>query len=174
MTPLLRTAVAADAEAGAAMHRECWREAYGPYADPTRLAERLADVRRWSDAWARQLVAGPPRVLAEADGELVGFAVAGPSRDEEPVTPSELYAIYVRAAWWGTGLAQRLWESVRPDEPCSLWVLEANARAQSFYARQGFVADGTRELYTDLGAWEIRMVRREGFPEKHDRSIVVP
>jgi GNAT superfamily N-acetyltransferase len=160
VTPALRPAVPADAEAGAAMHRECWREAYGPYADPARLAERLADVQRWSDAWVRQLAQGPPRVLAEVDGELVGFAVAGPCRDEEPVTPAELYAIYVRAAWWGTGLAQRLWVAVRPEEPCSLWVLEANARARGFYARQGFVADGARELYADLGAWEIRMVRQ--------------
>jgi GNAT superfamily N-acetyltransferase len=160
MTPLLRPATPADAEAGAAMHRECWREAYGPYGDPARLADRLADVQRWSDAWVRQLAAGPPRMLAEVDGELVGFAVAGPCRDEEPVTPAELYAIYVRAAWWGTGLAQRLWEAVRPEEPCSLWVLEANARARGFYARQGFVPDGARELYDDLGAWEIRMVRQ--------------
>ncbi len=43
-------------------------------------------------------------------------------------------------SWWGTGLAQRLWDAVRPEEPCSLWVLEDNLRAQAFYRRQGFVA----------------------------------
>ena len=159
MTPTLRPAVPADAEAGAAMHAACWREAYGPYADPDRLAERLADTDRWVSAWTKHLIDGPPRVLAEVDGELVGFSVVGPSRDEDGATPYELYAIYVRAAHWGSGLGQRLWEAVRPDGPCSLWVLEDNERARGFYARNGFRPDGAREHYDDLGAWEIRMVR---------------
>lgn len=136
----LRPALPADAEAGAALHAACWREAYGPYVDAARLEGRLADTERWTSAWARQLVDGPPRVLADADGELVGFAVVGPTRDDDAATPSELYAIYTRAAWWGTGLGQRLWDAVRPRLPCSLWVLEANRRAQAFYRRNGFAA----------------------------------
>lgn len=155
----LRPAVPADAEAGAAMHMACWREAYTPYADPALLEERLATSDRFVAAWTKQLVDGPPRVLAEADGELVGFAVAGANRDPDTPASTELYAIYVRAAWWGTGLGQRLWDAVRPEEPCSLWVLEDNARARGFYARNGFVPDGARELYADLGTWEIRMVK---------------
>jgi RimJ/RimL family protein N-acetyltransferase len=38
-------------------------------------------------------------------------------------------------------------------------VLEDNVRARGFYARNGFVPDGAREFYDDLGTWEIRMVR---------------
>jgi ribosomal protein S18 acetylase RimI-like enzyme len=159
VTPTLRLAVPADAAAGAAMHRECWREAYAPYADPDRLAERLADTDRWWSAWTEQLVDGPPRTLAFAGDEVVGFSVVGSNRDPDAPTPAELYALYVRSAWWGTGLARRLWDAVRPDQPCSLWVLEDNLRAQGFYRRQGFAPDGARELYEDLGAWEIRMVR---------------
>lgn len=155
----LRPAVPADAEAGAALHMACWREAYTPYADPVLLAQRLASSDRFVAAWTKQLTDGPPRVLAEADGELVGFSVVGPGRDGADVAPTELYAIYIRAAWWGTGLGQQLWDAVRPEQACSLWVLEDNARARGFYARNGFVADGARELYDDLGAWEIRMVR---------------
>ncbi|WP_395657185.1 GNAT family N-acetyltransferase [Nocardioides sp.] len=157
--PTLRLAVPADAVAGAAMHAACWREAYAPYVDEELLERRLADVARWNAAWLRHIVDGPPRLLAEADGELVGFAAAGPSRDDDPPTPHELYAIYVRASWWGTGLGQTLWEAVAPDGPCSLWVLEANARAQGFYRRNGFVADGAREHYAGLDASEIRMVK---------------
>ncbi|MBZ5740428.1 GNAT family N-acetyltransferase [Nocardioides mangrovi] len=159
MTPLLRPATTADIEAGAALQRACWREAYGPYVDAALLEERLADPAPWVAAWTRQLASGPPRTVAESDGALVGFAVAGPSRDEDGATPYELYAIYTRAAFWGTGLGQRLWEEVRPDGPCSLWVLAANERAQGFYRRNGFAADGAREHYADLGADEIRMVR---------------
>ena len=159
MTPTLRPAVPADAVAGATLHAACWREAYGPYVDAALLEERLGDTERWVAAWTRHLVDGPPRVLAEVDGDLVGFSVVGPTRDEDAVTPHELYAIYTRAAYWGTGLGQALWEAVRPDGPCSLWVLEANERAQGFYRRNGFAPDGSRELYAGLGAWEIRMVR---------------
>lgn len=159
MTPTLRPAVPADAVACATMHAACWREAYGPYVDGALLEERLGETAKWTAAWTRHLVDCPPRVLAEVDGDLVGFSVVGPSRDEDAATPHELYAIYTRAAYWGTGLGQVLWEAVRPDGPCSLWVLEANERAQGFYRRNGFVADGSRELYAGLGAWEIRMVR---------------
>ncbi|WP_051549475.1 GNAT family N-acetyltransferase [Nocardioides sp. URHA0032] len=155
----LRTAVPADAVAGATMHAACWREAYGPYVDAALLEERLADTARWVAAWTRHLVDGPPRVLAETSGDLIGFSVVGPTRDEDAATPTELYAIYTRAAYWGTGLGQLLWDAVRPDEPCSLWVLEANARAQGFYRRNGFEPDGAREHYAGLDASEIRMVR---------------
>lgn len=155
----LRTAVPTDAVACAAMHAACWREAYGPYVDAALLEERLADTGRWIAAWTKHLADGPPRVLAQAGGEVVGFAVVGPGRDDDGPTAQELYAIYTRAARWGTGLGQALWEAVRPDDPCSLWVLEANARAQGFYRRNGFVPDGAREHYAGLDAWEIRMVR---------------
>jgi GNAT superfamily N-acetyltransferase len=155
----LRPAVPADAEAGAALHVACWREAYTPYADPALLTERLASTERFVAAWTKQLADGPPRIVAEADGDLVGFAVVGDNRDPDAPSPTELYALYVRAAWWGTGLGQRLWEAVRPERACSLWVLEDNVRARGFYARNGFVPDGARELYDDLGTWEIRMVR---------------
>jgi ribosomal protein S18 acetylase RimI-like enzyme len=157
----IRGAVPDDAEAGARLHVACWREAYGPHVDPEVLEDRLADSGRWVEAWRHQLAEGPPRVVAEAHGELVGFAVAGPSRDEDAGSAAqEIYAIYARAAWWGTGLGQELLDRVLPVESCSLWVLEANARAQAFYRRNGFEPDGAREHYAGLDAWELRMVRR--------------
>ena len=156
---VLRPAVVDDAAAGAELHIACWREAYSPYVDGSLLEDRLADPLRWIDAWIRQLREGPPRLVAEADGELVGFSVVGPARDQDSPTPYELYAIYTRRSWWGSGLGQALWDSVDPRGACSLWVLEANTRAQAFYRRNGFVADGAREHYAGLDAWEVRMVR---------------
>lgn len=159
-TVTLRDADPGDAEAGAALHRNCWREAYGGLAiDPALLQARLADVGRWVRSWRSQLESGPPRVVAEAEGELIGFAVAGPSRDPEPPVADELYAVYVRRLWYGTGVGQALMDAVLGAQPASVWVLEDNARARRFYARNGFTEDGARDWYADLGAWEVRMVR---------------
>ncbi len=93
-------------------------------------------------------------MLAEADGELVGFSVVGANRDPDAPCPTELYAIYTRAACWGTGLGQQLWDAVRPEQACSLWVLEDNERALGFYRRNGFVPDGARRA--------LRRPRRPG------------
>jgi GNAT superfamily N-acetyltransferase len=156
----LRRATLDDVERGADLQRDCWRETYGPHADPTLLETRLANRRRWVEAWQHQLEHGPPRTVAVAGDDLIGFAVAGPQRDDPPAAPTELYALYVRQAWWGSGVADPLLRAALAPGPCSLWVLEANARAQSFYRRHGFEADGAREHYADLDAWEVRMVRR--------------
>jgi ribosomal protein S18 acetylase RimI-like enzyme len=155
---LLRRATVADAEAGAALHRACWRETYGPLVDPHRLDAKLADPAGWVAAWERQLAEGPPRTLAFAGEQLVGFAVAGPTRDPDAPAPQELYAIYVREAWWGTGVGDALMATL-PAGACWLYVLASNSRAQAFYRRHGFEADGHGHVYSGFDAWEIRMVR---------------
>lgn len=159
----LRPAVPADAEAGADLQIACWREVYGPLVGADLLESRLHERQRWVDGWHSQLADGPPRTVAVADGELIGFAVTGPTRDARKtsgaVSVSELFAIYTRQAWWGTGLGQALLEDVLPGGSTSLWVLEDNLRAQGFYRRNGFEPDGAREHYAGLDAWELRMVR---------------
>ncbi len=71
----------------------------------------------------------------------------------------ELYAIYVRASWHGTGVGQALLDATIGDLACSVWVLENNPRAHAFYARNGFVADGLTEYDERLDAAEVRLVR---------------
>ena len=73
----------------------------------------------------------------------------------------ELYAIYARQAWHGSGVGQSLLDASIGDLACSVWVLEVNPRARAFYARNGFEPDGTREYDDRLGAWEVRLVRNE-------------
>jgi GNAT superfamily N-acetyltransferase len=96
--------------------------------------------------------------VADAD-RVIGFAAPGISRDHDIRTALELYAIYVRKDWWGTGLANRLLDVAIGKQPAILWVLEANARARAFYSRHGFVPDGARKEETFFGEPEIRMVR---------------
>lgn len=157
----LRIAVVEDAGAGSRLHRDCWREAYGPITDLAALEQHLADEAGWVARWQAQIEAGfAPLLAVDADGTTVGFARAGASRDEDVPDTLELYALYVRAAWYGTGIGHALFDRVVGTAPAFMWVLEDNARARAFYRRQGFEPDGARERYEPLSAWEIRMVRR--------------
>jgi L-amino acid N-acyltransferase YncA len=52
--------------------------------------------------------------------------------------------LYVYAADHGTGAGSALLEAVvDPEESAALWVADPNPRAQAFYRKHGFVADGT-------------------------------
>lgn len=166
MEALIRQAGVPDAEAGARCHVACWREAYAGVVEPARLAETTGDVDRRIAKWTGALAAGVVRWIAlnpdpgAAVGDrVVGFSAAGPSRDEDAPTPLELYALYVRQGWWGTGLGSRLMGVAIGSEPASLWMLEDNPRARAFYARHGFVADGTRVDEPFFGVPEVRLVR---------------
>ncbi|NYG53762.1 GNAT family N-acetyltransferase [Nocardioides perillae] len=157
-----RWATEADVPAGAALHRRCWQEAYGPIVDADLLAARLAEVEVFEERWREGVASGPRRLLAVApDGLLAGFAAHGPSRSPGDAE-TELQGLYVAARWHGRGVGQALLERVLTDASCSLWVLEDNARARAFYARNGFVADGTRKVWPPLGAWELRLRRSGG------------
>ena len=93
---------------------------------------------------------------------MVGFAVAGPSTSDGVDADFELFVLNVRQAHRGTGLAQQLHDRAVGNRAAFLWVLEANPRAQAFYARNGYRPDGAtkiEELIFDAPI--IRMVRSE-------------
>jgi GNAT superfamily N-acetyltransferase len=165
--PEIRRATVDDAEASAWCHLLCWREAYDGLVDPGVLAERTGDIDSRIERWATALAEGSVRWVAINPGpdagvqdRVIGFSSAGPARDDDAPTPLELFAIYTRKAWWGTGVGTRLLEVAIGKEPASLWVLEGNERARRFYRRHGFVEDGTRVDEPFFGVPEIRMVRR--------------
>jgi GNAT superfamily N-acetyltransferase len=168
MEPVIRRATVADAEAAARCHVLCWREAYAGLTDPALLLARTSDLVRRTERWAGQIEAGLVRWIAmnpspdvPIDDRIVGFAAPGTARDEDAPTQLELYAIYARQAWWGTGLAGRLLDVAIGKQAASLWVFEGNARAQAFYAKHGFAPDGARLFDEAFGLYEIRLVRGE-------------
>jgi len=103
------------------------------------------------------------------DGEIVGLASAGPTRDEDAPTEWELYAINVLAAHQGTGVSDRLIDAAIGERPTTLWVAKGNARARAFYRRHGFGIEGATKVHESTGAPEIRMISRLR-PEKLFRS----
>lgn len=147
------------ARALADCHIACWREAYRGLVPDHVLA--AFDLDHSAAAWERIARAHTARILiALADGQVTGFVHYGPPREDPAVAERELGALYVRAGWYGTGLAHALLGAVlEPDRSCSLWVFERNPRARAFYTKYGFVPDGTARAERFATATEIRMVR---------------
>ena len=156
---IIRAAEPADVESGAACHLACRREAYATLVNPQRLAALTSDVAATVELWRTVIGEGRPLLVAVEEKEVVGFIAAGP--DEEPGVDAtfQLRVLNVRRAYWGTGVAQRLFDAAVGDRAAYLWVLRANARARGFYARNGFVPDGAVKIEPDFAAPIIRMVR---------------
>jgi GNAT superfamily N-acetyltransferase len=155
----VRKALPDDAPAFAACHLACWREAYEHLWGPERFEE--LDETAMAERRRLEIEQGTAEhMLAERDGEVIGVAIAGPSRDENPPTELELYAIYVRAAHYGTGVSTALLDAVIDGRPASLWTYRDNPRAAAFYVNHGFIPDGA-EKNDAAGILEIRMVRKD-------------
>ena len=123
--------------------------------DPGFVAAR---ERFWTAVLTDERYSENRAAVAERDGELIGVAMSGPPLDAEPAWARQLYLLYVYAADHGTGAGLALLDAVvDPEESVALWVADPNPRAQAFYRKHGFVADGTTQV--EGGVREIRMVR---------------
>lgn len=89
------------------------------------------EVRDWVRGWD---LASSDLWVAEAEGPLLGFALA---------TPTWLDHLYVRPGHTGTGVGSALLGVVQATRPegLGLWVFETNVLARRFYARHGFVEE---------------------------------
>jgi len=154
----VRPATPEDAESFAACRLACWREAYGSLWGADRFDSM--DVQRLAARRRKEIESGvADHYLVAEDGEVIAIAIAGPNRDDDPQTDRELYAIYVREAHLGTGLADELMQAAIGDGPASLWTYRDNPRASAFYVHHDFIPNGAERTDSE-GILEIRMVRR--------------
>jgi GNAT superfamily N-acetyltransferase len=152
---VVRPATPADADAIARVHLRTWQGAYAHVFPPETLAS-ISHERR-AEHWRRILPTAPATLVAEVDGEVVGFASAGPSVDADGEGVGELYALYVEPAHWDAGIGREL--GVAADDAlralgfdeATLWVLEDNPRARRFYEAGGWRVDGTTRTGRHLG-----------------------
>jgi ribosomal protein S18 acetylase RimI-like enzyme len=186
---VIRSASTADAAQIAAVMRDSWFAAYDGIIAPAIIDQATAPdggarirqsfrIRPW-----QRMIAAVARGPAPASAtRIVGYASFGAERDvigmpwPYPLTAAgsdgqvaELYALYVHPSWWSTGTGRALMDQVltkvrMAGYACiTLWVLEANGRARSFYQRAGFAPDGARHVLDDLGGvTEIRYRRALG------------
>ncbi len=112
------------------------------------IAERLAEPDYWC-------------LLAEADGQAVGYVVIRQSRtlDEQRVPlpgVAHLWHLFVRTAWWGSGLASRLLSEAMTEAArrgysgALLWTPRDNARSRAFYRREGWRETGRERYGADI------------------------
>lgn len=161
MSPLervvVRAAVPADAEALTHLHLDCWDDAYTGMVPQQVIDRRRSELDLRVARWATTLEDTEETLVAETRTGLIGFAMAGPGRDNDVDTELELKSLYVRAEHWGDGVGYTLFEEAVGDRAAYLWVLAANARAIAFYERQGFRLDGTEDEQDE--GLDVRMVR---------------
>ncbi len=147
----IRDAREVDVEPIADIHVRTWQHAYrglmpDPYLDQLSVSDRLA-------LWTRVMERPPPRstlLVAEANGAIAGFAMAGPSGDDAASeTTAQLFTIYVEPGRMGRGVGSALLHQMEQRlasagfAEATLWVLTGNERGRGYYERHGWHPDRT-------------------------------
>lgn len=152
----------------ARIHVASWQAAYRGQL-PDEYLDGLS-VHDREVAWRSRMQNAAPRQelwIAERDDAIMGFAALGPSRDVDADEGwGEIYAIYLRLAYWDQGFGRELFGHASSRlidlgfERSLLWVLESNERARTFYERAGWRATVTARV--EQGPeFEFREVRYE-------------
>jgi GNAT superfamily N-acetyltransferase len=119
---------------------------------PPGLEARLAELLRSRFTWG---------LLAHIAGEPAGHVLMFP--DWQPGGAVYLSHLFVRPAWWGTGLAADLHEAflaearARGYRDARLHTPAGNARARRFYARRGWRVSAPPEPWLGLPVVEHRL-----------------
>lgn len=158
---ITRPARPADVPGLARVHVESWRETYrGLFPDEV-LDDPEAVERReqfWTAALTDERYSKNTAAAATLDGRIVGVAMSGPAMDDDAAWESQLYVLYTYASVHGEGAGSDLLNAViDPKTTAALWVADPNPRAEAFYRKHGFDADGRSRV--DDGVRAIRMTR---------------
>jgi GNAT superfamily N-acetyltransferase len=135
----IRAARSTDTPDIARIHVEAWRDAYAALLPPEYLArlDSKIEAARWSRANRVEST-----LVADAEGEVVGYAITGPAR-RRAVPGGEIYALYVETDWREQGIGRALIEAAfagfrrRGLTEAVIWCLEGNFAGRGFYERCG-------------------------------------
>lgn len=165
----IRSAEKKDIEDIAKIHVATWQCVYrgqmpDDYLDSISVSER-------ERMWERILTDSNSDVcvfVAEQNDKIIGFISGGKSRDgDADLGTAEIYTIYIDQNHLrkgvGTKLVKRLFEKFRDDEftRVTLWVLDTNRMAKSFYEKNGWRKDG-----------KLKIEKEDGFVLHEDRYFI--
>jgi ribosomal protein S18 acetylase RimI-like enzyme len=161
---VLRQATPDDAGALAELNVAAWRWAYRGLVDADYLAS--LDPGAGTSTWAGRLTSASARtVVAEQAGAVVGFVSFGAAEDAD-ATPAvgHVFAIYISESVQGSGVGRALivhaLEALAAEgrAEATLWVLDTNTVARTFYEAGGWRTDGAIQE-ANLGTTSLRLVR---------------
>src|SRR5256885_1982816 len=130
------------------------------FLDALSIADRR---RRWDAIFAATHWPDTGIFVLVDRGEVIGFAHICPSRDNEE-NVGEVTSIYILREHWSRGGGQALMRAALASmraanfSEATLWVLDGNTHARSFYVANGWTADGADKV-DEIGGAEIREVR---------------
>lgn len=138
----VRLATPDDADAIERIRTDTWRATYRGL-----IVDGVLDALGYDGTRRRQAMAQMrPEffvLVAEHDGEVVGFVNGGPNRADDPAFPGEIYAIYVLPTHHGHGHGAALMRAsarecvARGWRGMLLWVLRDNEPSRRFYEHMG-------------------------------------
>ncbi|MEV7011168.1 GNAT family N-acetyltransferase [Streptosporangium sp. NPDC051022] len=153
MTHHIRFATRQDAPALAKVQRASWQAAFRGLLSDEYLdgLDHEALTKTWRDLPARSEGSPAGTLIIEQTGLIVGYSRFYPTDDEDddPAQVGMVGSLYTLPDVWGTGVGRTLITAVLDAMAsagyarATLWVLEGNARARSFYERNGWHHDGT-------------------------------
>ena len=143
----IRLASHDDAARCADIHIRSWIFAYSNYISETTLERQNAN----RPLLCSKLLSNNQNIhyVIEADDKITGFFTINPSRDSDITDTYELTGLYLDPDYTGMGLGNLALSWINSEiaargyHTVSLGVLDKNARAKSFYEKNGFFHDGT-------------------------------
>jgi ribosomal protein S18 acetylase RimI-like enzyme len=143
VTIIYRRPLPFEAEAMAALHVECWREAYADILPAELMATFSVGMRL--PLWQKVIPDEARFVLGAFDqAEPVGFVISGPSAENYiEDQDGNLDTIYIAASHYRRGIGRELLARAAEDwlqrggKTMTVGVLAQNIRARSFYESQG-------------------------------------
>jgi L-amino acid N-acyltransferase YncA len=157
----IRTATLDDAAAIAEIYNQGIEDRVATYETRRRTA---ADQQ----AWLQSIASRYPAVVAQIDGEIIGWAGAGPYRDRECYRGIGEFSMYVRREWRRRGVGDLLLAGlIREAERLGLWKLLSrifpfNEASRALCRKHGFREVGVYEKHARLdGCWlDVVIVER--------------
>ena len=135
-----------------------------------RVATFETELRSADDQlpWLRSIAGRYPVVVAEIDGQIIGWAGAVPYRERECYRGIGEFSMYVRRNWRGRGVGDLLVSAlIREAEQLRLWKLVSrifpfNEASRALCRKHGFREVGVYEKHARLdGRWlDVVIVER--------------